>query len=351
MRRALLCSLLLLGGSRSEHVASTDEEATAAAAALLAQEASPPLLAYERVGYSVDHRVGSPPASHFGLLLRNDGGGELQIALFVSSSMARFYLPRPASLRLRASEAHIVDIRCPLYLLEKESRFRDNATLSLQSNGGSVTLALTPETFPEPHRMRVHQRGNGAYSWVREPEYSTARFQLAWAVCFGLLTGLWVLARAARMHVRAHGVGGHGHSHGGGGAHACCDHARGDGAEEEGEEGEEAALAAVRRYEAEETAQRRAADKNAALAAWDAEERAAEEVEEGGAGPAAPLPGAALCAVCLLRPRDTAILPCRHVAVCGPCVRRLSAPGTEPSARVCPICRGKLESWLELYMS
>jgi len=69
---------------------------------------APPLLAWERVGYSVDHRVGSPPASHFGLLVRNAGGGELQAALFVSSSQARFYLARPRDLVLRGGQ----EVRC-----------------------------------------------------------------------------------------------------------------------------------------------------------------------------------------------------------------------------------------------
>jgi len=81
----------------------------------LADDSSPRLV-FERVGYSVDHRVGSPPASHFGLLVRNGGGGELQVAFFVKSNQARFYILPRQPFVLQAGLERVVDIRCPLYL-------------------------------------------------------------------------------------------------------------------------------------------------------------------------------------------------------------------------------------------
>jgi len=220
--------------------------------------------------------------------------------------------------------------------------FRDNATLSLQSNGGTASLLLAPEQFPEPqHGLRVHQRGNGVHSWSREPSYAAVRYHVAAFISFALLVSLWALARAARMHVHASGRR----------KPPALGRGGRDGAEAEEAE-EAAAVQAVQAYEAQA---RRAAEKAAALEAWVEEEREAASEDRmggeafGGGGAGAAGAGAALCCICLLRPRDTAILPCRHVAVCCACVRRLTAPGCDGAA--CPICRGPLDSWLELYLS
>jgi hypothetical protein len=234
--------------------------------------------------------------------------------------------------------------------------FRDNATLTLQTNGGSASLLLAPEQFPEPqHGLRgtsmslfciwvltlpaVHQRGNGVHSWSREPEYAAARYHVATFIAFGLLMSLWALARAARLHVHQSRRGAEG---------AVWDRRRKQHqcTPSSGSEDEKTALQAVRSFQAEE---QRAADKAAALTAWHADESSVSEEQCGAASSSASAPSAgALCSVCLLRPRDVAILPCRHVAICGPCVRRLEAAGGDSAA--CPICRGPLDSWLELFL-
>ena len=51
------------------------------------------------------------------------------------------------------------------------------------------------------------------------------------------------------------------------------------------------------------------------------------------------------CVICLCEPRDTTVLPCRHLCMCADCARQLRA---QPSGNVCPICRNPCESLLEI---
>ena len=44
-----------------------------------------------------------------------------------------------------------------------------------------------------------------------------------------------------------------------------------------------------------------------------------------------------LCVICLTEPRDTVLLPCRHLCVCSDCFPRLSK---------CPICRSSFREWM-----
>ena len=49
------------------------------------------------------------------------------------------------------------------------------------------------------------------------------------------------------------------------------------------------------------------------------------------------------CVVCLSDPRDTAILPCRHMCVCKECAEEL-----RKSSNKCPICRGPVTAFLQI---
>jgi hypothetical protein len=143
-------------------------------------------------------------------------------------------------------------------------------------------------------------------------------------------------------------------------------------------EDDEDALAAVRAMQERElgdtpSVSQRASDKAAALQAWHAaaaapgaawsaggggssvDDEPSSESEAGRSGGSAGA-SAALCTVCLARPRDTVILPCRHVALCLGCARRLAAEAAAPSAMAssgaaCPICRGRIENYLQLFMA
>jgi len=49
------------------------------------------------------------------------------------------------------------------------------------------------------------------------------------------------------------------------------------------------------------------------------------------------------CVVCLSEPRDTTVLPCRHMCMCSGCARMLRHQNNK-----CPICRTVVESLLEI---
>lgn len=49
------------------------------------------------------------------------------------------------------------------------------------------------------------------------------------------------------------------------------------------------------------------------------------------------------CVVCLAEPRDTTVLPCRHMCMCSGCARML-----RHQTNRCPICRTPVESLLEI---
>ena len=58
---------------------------------------------------------------------------------------------------------------------------------------------------------------------------------------------------------------------------------------------------------------------------------AAEEAEE------------RLCVICLVNPRDTTVLPCRHMCLCSDCAGELRKQTSK-----CPICRNQIESLLHI---
>jgi len=49
------------------------------------------------------------------------------------------------------------------------------------------------------------------------------------------------------------------------------------------------------------------------------------------------------CVVCLSNPRDTTILPCRHMCLCHECARELAQRSDK-----CPICRSFIADFIEL---
>ena len=50
------------------------------------------------------------------------------------------------------------------------------------------------------------------------------------------------------------------------------------------------------------------------------------------------------CAVCLLKERETVLLPCRHSVMCSTCTQHV-----QHSSGRCPLCRGAIESSLRVY--
>ena len=49
------------------------------------------------------------------------------------------------------------------------------------------------------------------------------------------------------------------------------------------------------------------------------------------------------CVICMSEPRDTAVLPCRHMCMCAPCAKAL-----REQTNKCPICRRQVESLLKI---
>lgn len=52
------------------------------------------------------------------------------------------------------------------------------------------------------------------------------------------------------------------------------------------------------------------------------------------------------CVICLSEPRDTTVLPCRHMCMCGECAKVLRFQTNR-----CPICRQPVERLLEIKVS
>ncbi len=55
------------------------------------------------------------------------------------------------------------------------------------------------------------------------------------------------------------------------------------------------------------------------------------------------VPDGAECIICMSEPRNTTVLPCRHMCLCGECAEALRRNGS-----TCPICRTKVESLLQI---
>ncbi|CAN4108706.1 unnamed protein product [Withania somnifera] len=49
------------------------------------------------------------------------------------------------------------------------------------------------------------------------------------------------------------------------------------------------------------------------------------------------------CVICMTEPKDTTVLPCRHMCLCGECVKELRHQSNK-----CPICRQPIEELLEI---
>ena len=49
------------------------------------------------------------------------------------------------------------------------------------------------------------------------------------------------------------------------------------------------------------------------------------------------------CIICMSEPRTTAVLPCRHMCLCGDCAQMLRTKTTK-----CPICRGPVKQLVEI---
>ena len=49
------------------------------------------------------------------------------------------------------------------------------------------------------------------------------------------------------------------------------------------------------------------------------------------------------CIVCLMSPKDTVVLPCRHMCLCSPCSQVVRMQSNK-----CPICRTKISSFMQI---
>ncbi|GLD99489.1 hypothetical protein PINS_up008208 [Pythium insidiosum] len=55
------------------------------------------------------------------------------------------------------------------------------------------------------------------------------------------------------------------------------------------------------------------------------------------------IPDGAECIICMCEPRNTTVLPCRHMCLCGECAEALRR-----SSSTCPICRTRVEALLQI---
>ncbi|RLN31488.1 hypothetical protein BBJ28_00025769, partial [Nothophytophthora sp. Chile5] len=55
------------------------------------------------------------------------------------------------------------------------------------------------------------------------------------------------------------------------------------------------------------------------------------------------IPEGAECIICLSEPRNTTVLPCRHMCLCSACAETL-----RKSSSTCPICRTQVEALLQI---
>jgi hypothetical protein len=46
------------------------------------------------------------------------------------------------------------------------------------------------------------------------------------------------------------------------------------------------------------------------------------------------------CVVCLAAPKDSLVLPCKHVAMCAACTKAVLTSSKQPN---CPVCRARIE--------
>jgi len=78
-------------------------------------------------------------------------------------------------------------------------------------------------------------------------------------------------------------------------------------------------------------------------------EREQEDHNGGGESAMSPEPGADMgddnteCVVCMSSPKDTMVLPCRHMCLCNPCAEVLRFETNK-----CPICRADYHSLLQI---
>ena len=354
------------------------------------EAAGPPRLLIRRVGISYDRHVGSTPAVHFGVLVRNDGGGTLQAAFFPVAESNRFVSVRPRDVQLRSGASVIVDVKAPQHIVDTANNFFENVTISvISNNAGEAQFSLSLEEWPTlPNGMVNIQAANGVHTWRQTP--ASNRETASWAWCAAVVMGAssmliaGVRARVRLERLRALRVARirseQAHTAGGGQAPVL-------------DEEEQAVLALVREWEREQAAlewavaqsqdckqppQLAAEKPGAAPEAADALVEVSSARRRTNARPAAvaaqpatlipdngwgcdaaplarpasqpqlppPEPRAACCAVCLTGARDSAVIPCRHLGLCLACAKQLRSS----AAPSCPICRGPFENYITLFV-
>ena len=402
----------LSGQHTATHVAATDGEVDVSGNTQPAPDAmATPMLRWERTRRRIERHVGAdeqvcphmasrwhqcmresdilpPPAmqyDHFQLSVSNAAlpvtltaaaaaaVEPLRCGFFAVSPYARFVRFNPPAATLKPGESVQLDIRLPSrYLAVPFSEGKDGTppttshdmSVSLQCNGGGdpstgVLIPLVRQDWPAP--------GNGVPVDVRAAQAEAAR-RLVVVVVVLCLAGL-----CASSHARRHrGVvdGGEADDDGeggitgrrsgyrakkqqqGGDAFSTVENCVGDAcgaAAPDGEEGGDTTQA----FEAALAAATAASLSDARAAPGGAEGAAtAGRLAAGDESPAAAsLPA---CAVCLVAPRDCVLLPCRHVATCGGCTRRMQAEARTAApggVMACPVCRVPAVSHVTLFVS
>lgn len=329
-----------------------------------------PVLRWSRIRRRVEHHVGADERyEHFEAKLFNSGGGQLRVSFFALRD-ARFISFRPKAASLGPGESCTLDVTVP-------TRFVSDATaISLQSNGGSAEFWLSRDDWPLGSGGRALQYGQLSDDRRRTLLAFTALLcavgaslrQCSLADCFpsdgddeeggnwgeGGVTGRSRRPRESRP-ARAHAK-------------------EGPPAPKEEQEEEPGAWQVWTEEALTAAAAEELTPSEVPMPHRDVESVHAKACGDGGATAACAPPGDAagaqfhssqLCAVCLVAPKDTVLVPCRHLTTCMPCTRSLQARAAAENEAAggvaggraganghfnCPVCRATVTAHFQLYL-
>ena len=341
----------------------------------LADVSATPMLKWERTRRRIERHVGADEQyDHFQISVSNvalpvtltpaaaAAVEPLRCGFFAVSPYARFVKFAPPAATLKQGESVQLDIRLPSRYLAVPYDSAPGApstshdmSVSLQCNGGGdpstgVLIPLVRQDWPAP--------GNGQPVDVRAAQTEAARRLVVVIVVLGLAGSC--ASSHARRHSRAVHDGGCDDDGEGGitgrrsgyrqhhtqcGVESCeadtmCRPPLPPPAEYDDTLAFEEALAAAT---AASLSDARAGLSDGAVAAG--------SVGVADDAMAQSLPA---CAVCLVAPRDCVLLPCRHVATCGGCTRRMQAEARTAApggVMACPVCRVPAVSHVTLFVS
>ena len=362
-----------------QHVGASDGDVDAGGVTQPQPDATAtPMLRWERTRRRIERHVGADEQyDHFQIAVSNAAlpvtltaaaaaaVEPLRCGFFAVSPYARFVKFVPPAATLKPGESVQLDIRLPSRYLAVPYDSAPGAlstshdmSVSLQCNGGGdpstgVLIPLVRQDWPAP--------GNGQPVDVRAAQTEAARRLVVVMIVMGLAGSC--ASSHARRHARAVHDGG-------------CD--------DDGEGGITGRRSGYRQHHKQQCSVESCETDTmcggpppqppaecddtlafeealaAATAASLSDARAGLSegaVAAGSVGVADDAPAAAslpACAVCLVAPRDCVLLPCRHVATCGGCTRRMQAEArtaTPGGVMACPVCRVPAVSHVTLFVS